>query len=118
MSDSRLVDSRLLGTWRSDAALTLADWTFADGTSDSDRARIEAYFGKQTVRYTAAQITSMLDGVRTVCPYRVAKIDGDWVTIVRRAQGRDEIVHLHFVEPDVYSVSVGRNREFFRRTGD
>jgi hypothetical protein len=118
MNNTRLVDPRLIGTWQSDAARTLADWNFAADTSDSDRARIEAYFGKQTVRYTAAQITSSLDGARSVCPYRVSRIDGDWVTIVRRVQGRDEIVHLHFVEPDVYSVSVGRNREFFRRTGD
>ncbi len=117
MKNSRLVEPRLLGAWQSDASLTLADWTFAPDISDSDRARIEAYFGKQTLRYTAAQITSNMEGVRTVCPYRVATIDGDWVAIVRRTRGRDEIEHLHFVEPGVYSISVGRNREFFRRTG-
>lgn len=115
MAISRTVDPRLLATWRSDAALTLAEWTSASDTSASDQARIEAYFGKQTVRYTAAQVISEMEGVRTTCPYRVAKIDGDWVTIVRRSQGRDEIQHLHFIEPDVYCVSVGRNREYFRR---
>jgi len=117
MKNSRLVDPRLLGTWQSDAPLTLAEWTFASDTSDADRARIEAYFGRQTLRYTAAQISSELEGTRAVCPYRVATIDGDWVAIVRRTQGRDEIQHLHFIEPDVYCVSVGRSREFFRRIG-
>ncbi len=117
MANARLVDPRLLGTWRSDAPLTLANWTFASDTSDSDRARIEEYFGKTTLRYTAAKITSEFDGARTVCPYRVATIDKDWVAIIRREAGRDEIQHLRFVEPDVYCVSVGRNKEYFRRVG-
>ena len=117
MTTPRLADNRLLGTWRSDAALTLAEWTFAPNTSDSDRARIEAYFGKQTLRYTAAQVTSELDGARTTCPYRVSSVDGDWITIVRRVHGRDEIQHLRFIEPDVYCVTAGRNREYFRRVG-
>ncbi|MEO8753463.1 MAG: hypothetical protein ABI624_12375 [Casimicrobiaceae bacterium] len=118
MKPTRLVDPRLLGTWRSDAALTLAEWNFSPDTSDADRARIEAYFGRKTLRYTAAQILSDMDGKRTTCPYRVATMDDEWVAIIRREGGRDEIQHLRMVEPDVYCVSVGRNREFYRRVSD
>lgn len=115
MKNSPTPDHRLLGTWRSDAALTLADWSFSTDTSEADRARIEEYFGRMTLRYTAAKIQIEIAGKRTSCPYRIAKEDGDWIVIIRRTGGRDEIQHLRVIEPDVYWVSVGRNREYYRR---
>ncbi|MEO8344643.1 MAG: hypothetical protein ABI607_03010 [Betaproteobacteria bacterium] len=117
MKKSQAPKHRLLGSWRSDAVLTLAEWTFSPDTSESDRARIEEYFGKVTLKYTAAKIQSEFEGKLTSCPYRIAKEDEDWIVIVRRTGGRDEIQHLRVIEPDVYCVSVGRNREFFRRVG-
>ena len=118
MKSPRAPNHRLIGTWRSDAALTLAEWTFSPDTTEADRVKIEEYFGKMTLRYTAAKIHSEIEGKRTICPYRIAKDDEDWIMIVRRTGGRDEIQHLRVMQADVYWVSVGRNREYFRRVGD
>jgi hypothetical protein len=115
MSPPRVVDPRLLGTWRSDAALTLPEWVFAEGTTDAQQSRIRSLFGKFTMRYTAARVFTEFEGDRTVCSYRVVATDPDSVAILRRTEGKNEIQHIHFIESSVYWVSVGRNREFFRR---
>lgn len=115
MSPPRQVDPRLLGVWRSDAALTLAEWVFAEGTTVAQQSRIRSWFGKFRMRYTPARVFTEFESDRTVCPYRVVATDASSVAILRRSEGKNEIQHIHFIEPSVYWVSVGRNREFFRR---
>lgn len=115
MSEPCVIDARLLGTWRSDAALTLAEWGFAAGTSAAQQERIRSLFGKLTMRYTPARVFTEFEGDRTVCPYRVVAMDSESVAILRRTEGRNEIQHIHFQERGVHWVTVGRNREFFCR---
>jgi len=112
---TRRVDHRLLGTWRSDAMLTLSEWVFAEGTSDRAKASLTSRFDKLIVRYTAEQVFTEFEGDQTVCSYRVIAIDPSSVAIVRRTDDGNEIQHIHFTEPSVLWVSAGRNREFFRR---
>jgi hypothetical protein len=115
MHSSWLVDPRLLGTWCSDAELTLAEWQFSPGASAMARESLTRSFGKLRMRYTAARVFTEFGTDRTACPYRVVATDESSVAIVRRTEGRNEIQHVHFAEPGVHWVSVGRNREFFRR---
>lgn len=111
----RLLDSRLLGTWRSDKTRTLAEWVYTSTTTIEERDRVASWFGRLVVRYTPARMFTDLEGDTTQCSYRVVAKDPDSVAIVCRTQDRDEIRHIHFVGDKIYWVTVGRNREFFAR---
>jgi hypothetical protein len=93
----------------------LAEWAFSAGASPAQQETIRSWFGKLSMRYTPARVFTEFEGDRTVCSYQVVGTDDSSVAIVRRTEGRSEIQHIHFHEPDVYWISVGRNREFFRR---
>lgn len=83
MRPDRIVDPRLLGTWRSDSTLTLAEWVFAEASSPEARAKVSAWFGKLVMRYTPARAFTEFEGDRTVCSYHVAAMDESSVAIVR-----------------------------------
>ena len=118
MSEPRVIDPRLLGTWKSDKARTLEEWAYAAATTSDEQDRIANWFGKLAMRYTAARVFTNLEGEATQCPYRVVAKDPESVAIVCRTEGRDEIRHIHFIGDNLYWVSVGRNREFFARVVD
>jgi hypothetical protein len=112
----RSIDRRLLGTWRSDKKLTVAEWAFPKTVTSKARRAILALFGKFTMRYTATRIYGEFERHRTITPYRVLASDADSVAILRFIEDRKtEIQHVHFVDNNRHWVSVGRNREFFRR---
>jgi len=105
-------DSRLLGAWRSDRERTVAEWSFKN---EAIRALFERNFGRLLVRYTESLVYTEFDGDTTVCRYRIATIKAESVEIVCETEPDDEVRTLNFVSADVYWVSVGSNREFFRR---
>jgi hypothetical protein len=110
-------DPRLLGTWCSDKALTLAEWSFSKKTRAKGRRIISGLFGKFRMRYTPSRIYAELGGHRTVTPYKVVSADPHAVVILRFIEdGATEFQRVHFMGPNLHWVSVGRNREFFRRT--
>ena len=115
MKTTQITDPRLLGKWRSDKLRTLDEWVFSPEASQEDRAKVSTWFGRLTIRYTPARVFTEFESDHTVCAYRVAANDSSSVAIVRRTEGKDEIQHIHFVEPDLYVVPIGRNREYFRR---
>jgi len=117
MSEQRVVDPRLLGTWKSDKLRTLEEWVYSPASTPDTQVRIADWFGKLVVRYTPARVFTGFEGDTTQCAYRVVATDPDSVAIVCRTEGRDEIRHIHFVDDDLYWVNAGRNREFFARTG-
>jgi hypothetical protein len=109
-------DPRLLGIWRSDKALTLAEWEFSKKASTKGRRTIRGLFGKFRMRYTPTRIYAEFEGHCTITPYKVLATDADSVAILRFIDdGKTEIQHVHFTDPNIHWVSVGRNREFFRR---
>ena len=105
-------DSRLLGSWRSDRERTLAEWSFKN---EAARALFERDFGRLLVRYTESLVHTEFEGDTTVCRYRIAKIKAKSVEIICETEPDDEVRTLNFESADVYWVSVGSNREFFRR---
>lgn len=117
MSEQRFVDSRLLGTWKSDKIRTLEEWVHSSASPPDAQVRIANLLGKLVVRYTPARVFTEFEGNTTQCPYRVVATDSDSVAIVCRTESRDEIRHIHFVGEDLYWVHAGRNREFFARAG-
>ena len=113
---AKKIDRRLLGAWRSDKKLTLAEWVFPKTASPKGRQVMRSLFGKLTMRYTATHVFTELDGDRTSCRYKILAIDEESVAILRLIEdGRSEIQHVHFADRNVHWVSSGRNREFFRR---
>ena len=75
--------------------LALAEWSFSEGATQHERLRIQSWFGKLTLRYTADRVYSDYDGDRTVCPYRIIGADSGSVAILRRTDGENEISHIH-----------------------
>lgn len=88
---------------------------YSDVSTAEERTRVASWFGKLSVRYTAARVFTVFEGDATQCPYRVVASDADSIAIVCRTEGRNEIRHIRFISEDLYWVSVGRNREFFAR---
>jgi hypothetical protein len=72
----RLV-KKLMGTWRSNLDLTLAEMEKSDLVTEEDREMLDGTLGKVTTTYTEKHFTTILDGEATVTPYQVlASSDG------------------------------------------
>ena len=112
------VDKRLLGTWRSDRARTVAEWRFAKRLSPEKRKIFLSIFGKLRLTYTRKRIRGVLQKYQFAQPYEVLAADSDTVALrYYDSQLTKEwrIQHLHFTGPDRLWISCGRNREWFRR---
>ncbi|AKJ30745.1 hypothetical protein AAW51_4054 [Caldimonas brevitalea] len=93
----------------------MSQWIFSSDSTEAWRASLEASLGKLLVRYTAETVHTEFDGDQTACSYRVIASNSDSVVIVCRTEDRDEERHLHFLDPETYWVSIGANKEYFRR---
>lgn len=110
-------DRRLLGTWRSDRRRTLKEWRFRRPLSPVRRKAFLKIFGKLQLTYTRKRMRGVLGDHRFARSYEVLACDSDSVAIryyddVLMQEWR--IAHIHF-EKDHYWVSVGPNREWFKR---
>ena len=110
-------DGRLLGTWRSDKRRTLKEWAFKPGLARRHRQRFRGIFGRLKITYTRRRIHSVLGRWRYAGQYHVIGRDANSVAIMYWDVLCQEwqIEHIHFDGKDSYWVSVGWNREFFRR---
>jgi hypothetical protein len=110
-------DSRLLGTWRSDARKTALEIAARRDISALKKKKLLRLFGKLEQRYTRTHCFSNLGDYLSVSPYTVIAKDASSVVLVvsNRITGK-EIVHIHF-EGNYYWVLLGsgRMREFFKR---
>ena len=109
-------DKRLLGTWRSDRRRTLKDWIWRRGWPARKRKKLASIFGHLTLRYTRARLYSDYRGHKEIEKYEILAADSDSVAIRRWDSLLEEwrIRHIHF-EGDRYWISIGRQREWFKR---
>jgi hypothetical protein len=126
-ADGLLTDPRLTGTWRSDAARTVAEWRERRPISDEQAARLSQVFGYLRVTYAGQHVTydfslSPFPGVeRASTCGRYAVVARDDSSVVIFAPGSrsavPELVHLRFCGPDVYWVHTEESplREYFVR---
>ena len=77
-------------------------------------------FGHLTVCYTRQRIRSEFKGHRDSQRYEVIGTDLDSVAIMSFVDWMDErtIYHIHFEDDRHYWISLGRQREWFRRVAD
>jgi hypothetical protein len=112
-----MIDSRLIGNWRSDARKTSLEIAARRDMTAAKKKKLLHYFEKLELRYTPTRCYSSLNGQTSVNPYSVVAKDSSsaallvWNPIIGK-----QIVHIHF-EGDHYWIVLGsgRMREFFRR---
>jgi hypothetical protein len=110
-------DSRLLGTWQSDRPATIKEWHFPKKITPKLRRWFLNIFGDLSVTYTRTRIRGVFREYRYVQRYELLGVDGDSVAIRYEDLLLDSwcIQHIHFEGADRYWVSVGCNREWFKR---
>jgi len=110
-------ERRLIGKWISDRRRTLSEWVYPKVMPEKQKRVLRSFFGKLTLRYTAKTIYSNLNETMSRFPYRVVAVDSDSAVIVIEdgITLKDKIVHIHFDGSSAYWISLGRNREWFKR---
>jgi hypothetical protein len=113
----RKMDKRLLGIWRSDRHQTMNEWRWSPRVTAARRARVSDLFGHLTIRYTRGRIYSDFKGSKESQEYEVIGADASSVAIMHGCAGTKErtICHIHFDGDRRYWISLGGQREWFRR---
>lgn len=110
----RLLDSRLLGTWRSDKERTVALWKYQKELSPETQERFEKIFGKFTLRFTETHIYTEFEETKDSVPYSVVARDASSVVIAWHEEKEHSLQHIHFEDQSYYVLS-GYNVEFYKR---
>ena len=113
-----MLDTRLLGTWKSDKRRTAREVVARKDFKPNRKAKLLSLFGKLELRYTRTHCHSRFDGEKLSSGnyHVVAKNSESVVVVTTNPISGDVISHLHFEGPNLYWVSVaGRFREYFRR---
>ncbi len=112
-----MTDSRLLGTWRSDAKRTRKDIAARRDIPTSRRKKLDALFGKLELRYTRTKCYARLRTYTSVNRYTVLAKDISSVALLTNdPSAGEQIHHIHF-ENQYYWIYLGSGkvREFFKR---
>jgi hypothetical protein len=112
-----MYDSRLIGTWRSDAHKTSLEITARRDITAAKKKILQRFFGKLELRYTPTRCYSLLNGQVSVNRYIVVAKDSSSVALfVSNPIMGDHIVHIHFEGSHYWIIlGSGRMREFFKR---
>jgi hypothetical protein len=113
-TEKRIVDKRLLGTWRSDKERTIALWKYQKELAPETRERFEKIFGKFTIRFTETHIYTEFEDTKNTVPYSVVARDSSSVVIAWHEEKERSLQHIHF-EGESYYVLSGYNVEFYTR---
>jgi hypothetical protein len=118
-------DSRLIGDWRSNRALTVASFPPQRKLTPDRRASFDGLFGRLTLNYTRRYLYTHLPTKSTEppfrqrIPYRVLASDAGSVTIALKDSlgGQHTTQQIHFVGPNRYWIPLGTKgaREYFDR---
>ncbi len=113
----RMTDSRLLGTWRSDARRTGREISARRDIPTSKATRLRRLFGKLELRYTKNRCYATLGGDTQTSRYRVVARDASTVALVfvNPVTGAETVSHVHF-DGEHHWICLGSIREYFRRT--
>jgi hypothetical protein len=112
-------DSRLIGTWRSDARKTAFELPARRDIPASKKKKLLSLFGKLQLRYTRTHCYSTMGSHVAANPYTVVAKDAWSVFVVgSNSIAGKQIVHIHF-EGNHYWIYLGSSgmREFFKRVG-
>lgn len=104
------LDRRLLGTWRSDRRKTMSEWVWPRTMKLDRRKWFAGLFGHLHVHYMPQSFVWTLKEHRERVPYEVLASDEHSVAILSGGQIRQ----INF-EGNHYWISLGRNREWFKR---
>jgi len=108
------VESRLLGTWRSDKERTTKFWRYTEEPDPRQRRQFENLLGKLTRRYTETHSYGEFEGESWSDEYRVVDSDIRSVVVAYR-DDKDYTLQQIFFEKDSIYLVAGYNLEFFRR---
>jgi hypothetical protein len=106
---ARSGDARLIGTWQSDADLTIAELRKAKPVTDQQEQAYRKLFGHMKVTYTATNFTTDWDGVPDKPQsYQVVSKDRDSAVVKAwsAASKKEENFRIRFVGSDTYWVDV------------
>jgi hypothetical protein len=113
-----MVDSRLVGTWRSDARRTTKEIDAWNDIPAQRKKKLKKLFGKLQLRFTRTRCYMTLDGSTDSRRFEVLAKDDATVAILSEDMlgGNPTIVHIHF-EDEYFWINIGngRLREFFKR---
>ncbi len=112
-----MYDSRLIGTWRSDARKTAREIAARRDMRLARNKKLLSLFGKLELRYTRSRCYSRFKDHASVSEYEVvAKDDYSVALVTVNPIAGKQIVHIHF-DGNHYWVSLGSSglREFFKR---
>jgi hypothetical protein len=113
-----MTDSRLIGTWRSDAKKTAMEIASRADLSLAKKKKLQSFFGKLELRYTQGLCYSRFEDHASVKPYRVvAKDEWSVALVASNSISGKQIFHIHFEGDNHYWITLGsgRMREFFKR---
>jgi hypothetical protein len=113
-----MYDSRLIGSWRSDAHKTSLEIAARRDITAAKKKKLLRFFGKLELRYTPTRCYSSLHGQISVNRYSVVAKDSSSVALLMSnpTVGK-QILHIHFEGSHYWIVlGSGRIREFFKRT--
>ena len=119
-------DRRLLGTWKSDRALTLRWWKTRPGLSMARKREFLSLFGKLRHRFTRDRLYWDLQGSKGVDRYKILATDNESLAIalspltrdgkrLSGAEAESKILYLQFYGDKHYSLMAPHNVEFFKR---
>lgn len=108
-------ETRLLGTWRSDADRTVKHWRYSRQITDENREKFEKIFGKLVWRITPTRIYSEFDGDKFSERYSVIGSDRNSVVVKYHHNDNPSLQQFFFEEKEWHYVVSGYNFEFFKR---
>ena len=107
-----MLDTRILGRWRSDATRTVRELNARADIPAASKRRLSKLFGQLEMRFTKTRCYSTLQGHTESALYKVVAKDDSSLAIV--SEGK--ISHIHFEGTRFWIVvGTGKFREYFRR---
>jgi len=112
-----MTDKRLLGTWQSDRARTLKELRYRPGMTAKQRKVFRGLFGHLRLSYGRKYVRGVLKDYHFTDLYEVIASDEDSVVtrVYSKVLEQWTLYHIHFVDEDHYWISIGFNREWFKR---
>jgi hypothetical protein len=112
-----MIDKRLLGTWKSDKAKTLAEMRLRRDFKSKQLKVLAPMLGKLEVRYTRTKCHVKLGKYRDSRQYTVLGKDSEGVAILSGSSlcGEDQITHIRFDGRHYWITVRGCYREWFKK---